>query len=469
MSTSTQSLAGTAAAKPLGWVSWSLAQGARDPYYIMVVIYIFLPYFASTVVNDPVRGQSLIGYITSTAGIILAVVAPFLGAIADKNPRRKPWLAIMLSLMAIGSFSLWFITPSSDNTAIWAFTVLLILINTCFGISEVFHNAMLPTIAPANRVGIVSGLAFAFGNFSALGLMLFVLIAFALPGSLDWSFIPETPLFALDQTSHEDDRIVGPLAAVWMLLLSVPLFLFSPDGKSSQITVAAATRQGIKDLLTTLKQLRHYKNIALYLLARMFFSDGMSGVLVFGGVYASGTFDWDTIDLLMFGLSTSAAAVVGACLGGWLDDRLGSRSTLQFAIIASTIILLLMVSIQPNSVLFFIPISNEPVWSFPFLQTLSELIYIGMCGFFAVFFVTALSSARALMARISPPEMATQFFGLYALSGTVTAFLAPLLVAVTTDFFASQKIGFASLAVLIIIGSVMLLKVREERASVAPS
>ena len=86
------SLAGTPAAKPLGYLSWPFGQGARDPYYILVIIYIFYPYFSNTVVGDPVRGQALIGYLTAGAGFVLAIAAPFLGAIADKDGRRKPWV-----------------------------------------------------------------------------------------------------------------------------------------------------------------------------------------------------------------------------------------------------------------------------------------------------------------------------------------------------------------------------------------
>ncbi len=86
---------------------------------------------------------------------------------------------------------------------------------------------------------------------------------------------------------------------------------------------------------------------------------------------------------------------------------------------------------------------------------------------FALFFVTGLSSSRTLMARIAPPEMMTQFFGLFALSGTVTAFLAPLLVATTTSLFQSQRAGMASLILLMVIGSGLLLKVREVQSTVA--
>ena len=159
--------------------------------------------------------------------------------------------------------------------------------------------------------------------------------------------------------------------------------------------------------------------------------------------------------------------MIGAYVGGRLDDRVGSIRALQIAIGTSSVVLLTLVSVQPDTILYVFEVGAEPVWDSPYFATLPELFYFGTNQVFAMFFVTGLSASRTLMARISPPEMATQFFGLFALSSTVTAFLAPLLVATTTDIFSSQRIGFASLAALMIIGAVMLLKVKEERATVA--
>ncbi|MDK1024540.1 MAG: MFS transporter [Gammaproteobacteria bacterium] len=461
------SLAGTPAASPLGYFSWTFGQGARDPYYIMVIIYIFFPYFSNTVVGDPIQGQTLIGYLNATGGLILALTAPFLGAIADKNGRRKPWVACTVVLMSVGAGCLWFVLPGEQGLSIYATLGLLLAINTAFAISEVFHNAMLPSIAPVNRVGVISGLAFALGNVGGLCLMLFVLFAFAMPGTNDWSFLPTEALFGIDQAAHEHDRIVGPIAGVWMFLFTLPVLLFTPDGKSSGIPMWQAARQGVRDVLATVRQLKHYANIAIYLLARMFFIDGMVGVMTFGGVYASGTFGWDTTTLLIFGLFTSGSAMIGAYVGGRLDDHLGSIRTLKIAIGMSSVGLITLVSIQPDTILYIIPVSTSPVWEFPYLQTTAEIFYFCTNQVFAMVFVTGLSSSRTLMARLSPPEMATQFFGLFALSGTVTAFLAPLLVATTTDWFQSQRAGFASLAILMIIGGVLLLKVKEEQATVA--
>lgn len=161
--------------------------------------------------------------------------------------------------------------------------------------------------------------------------------------------------------------------------------------------------------------------------------------------------------------------MVGAYLGGLTDDKLGSIATLKVSITMTTLILIALVSIQTDSIFFVVSVSTEPVWSSPYFSTISELAYFSMFQVFALFFVTGLSASRTLMAKISPPEMATQFFALYSLSGTVTAFLAPLLVGTTTAFFQSQRAGFTSLIVLMVIGVIMLFYVVEERASVAPA
>lgn len=460
------SLAGTPAASPLGYYSWAFGQAARDPFYIMVVIYIFFPYFSAVVVGDPVRGQSLIGYINASVGFVLAATILFLGAIADTVGRRKPWILVTYGTIAIGGFLLWWVKPGSEGLSLYSSVGLIFIIMVAFAYAEVFHNAMLPSITPAERAGEVSGLAYALGNLGAVSMMVFVLFAFALPGVQDWPFLPEQPLLGIDHSLNEHDRIVGPISGIWLVIFILPVLLFTPDGLSRGITWRQAARTGIREVATTLRQLiKHYSNIAVYLVARMLFNDGMVGVLIFGGVYAAGNFGWETITLLIFGLTTSVSAMIGAYLGGRLEDRLGSMRTLKIAIFGSATLLVVLTSITPETLFFVIPASDEPVWAFPYFSTLAELAYLATNQAFALFFVTGLSASRTLMAKISPPEMATQFFGLYGLSGSITAFLAPLLVAVVTDITQSQRIGFASLVMLIVVGGLMLGLVREEQAT----
>ena len=461
-------ISGTPAASPLGYVSWAGFEWARNPYVILITIYIFAPYFSTTVVGDPVKGQGLLGYTNAISGAMIATMAPFLGAIADKRGRRKPWILVFVAVMVPSIFLLWYAEEAGGGIGIYPTLFLIVLIAVMFEFSAVFHNAMLPAIAPASKVGMISGLALSFGNLGGLLLMVFVLYAFALPGQVDWGFIPDAPLFGLDQSAQEHNRIVGPLTAFWMLAFSLPLFLFTPDGKDATISVKETVKQGLTEVWVTIREVSHYANVALYLIARMIFNDGLVGILIFGGVYAAGTFGWDTIALLIFGIVTSLSAAIGAIIGGKLDDLVGSRVAVLIAVGATAVLLLIGISFQPDSILFVIPVEpGKAVWSFPYYQTLPEILYFLNTQFFGIFITVGFASARTMMARISPPELVTQFFGLYALSGTATAFLAPLLVGFFTDTFESQRAGFASLIGLLVIGFLMMLFVREEQATVA--
>ena len=445
-----------------------LGQAAREPLFIIVVIYIFFPYFSNVVIGDPVRGQTVVGALNASAGLFMAFTVPFMGAIADKIGRRKPWILVSYCIMGAAGIGLWWILPAGEGLGVTLGSALILVFLVAFGYAEVFHNSMLASVAPVEKTGLISGLGFALANLCGIILLLFVLFAFALPGVMELSFIPDEPLFGLDRSTHGHDRIVGPVGGAWLFLAMLPMMLFTPDGEASKRSLSADVRSGLQDVLATIRQLKHYANVAIFLLARMFFNDGMMGVVIFSGVYASGIFGWDTTSLLLLGLCTTVSAMTGVFIGGFLDDRFGSLVTLKFAVGMMSLLLLILISIQPDAVLFTIGVSTEPVWAAPVFRTIAEITYFLTFQFFAAFSLIGLSTSRTLMARISPPERTTQFFGLYGLSGTVTAFLAPLMVATMTGWFQSQRIGFASLLILIVTGAILLLKVSEERASLAP-
>ena len=459
-----RTLTGITAAGPLGYHSWALFEWARNPYVILITVYIFAPYFSTTVVGDPVQGQSLLGFANSLSGFLIALCAPFLGAIADKGGRRKPWIVVYVVVMVPAIFALWWALPAGGGLGIYPTLGLIILVAIAFEFSAVFHNAMLPSVAPVSKIGMVSGYALFYGNVASILLMVFVLYAFALPGNSEWTFIPEAPLFGLDQNTSEHERIVAPLSAVWLLVFTLPLLRFTPDHTVGALPTRVAVRQGLADVWQTLRRLRHYKNVALYLVARMIFNDGMVGVLIFSGVYAAGTFGWDSITMLIFGILTSISAAVGALIGGRLDDRLGSKRAVLLAVGGTGLLLASAVTIQPDSVLFIAVDQHVVLWPLPYFNTWPELAYFLNFQAFAMFITVAFASARTMMARLAPPSMMTQFFGLYALSGTATAFLAPFLVGVFTRAFESQRAGYASLIILLFVGFIMMLGVKEEQA-----
>ncbi|MBV1887040.1 MAG: MFS transporter, partial [Parvibaculaceae bacterium] len=170
-------------AKALGQNSWAFYEWARNPIWIVVAIYIFGPYFSSQVVGDPVRGQALWGTINAVAGIVIAVLAPFLGAMADRVGKRKPWIISMTLFMAGAGFVLWYALPNNGGIGILGAGLAMIVISVAFEFSAVFHNSMLPTIARDNKLASLSGLGLALGNLASLIVLVFMLITIMLPGS----------------------------------------------------------------------------------------------------------------------------------------------------------------------------------------------------------------------------------------------------------------------------------------------
>ena len=111
----TLAVTGAPAASRVGQWSWAVFEWARNPYVILITIYLFAPYFTQHVVGDPVRGQVVWGAINGYGGIATAILAPILGAIADSGGRRKPWILFFVCVMAPTSFLLWFALPDQKG------------------------------------------------------------------------------------------------------------------------------------------------------------------------------------------------------------------------------------------------------------------------------------------------------------------------------------------------------------------
>ena len=453
-------------ASPLGQWAWAWFEGARNPHVLLITIYIFAPYFYTHLVGDPVKGQTLWGDLNSRAGLIIAVVAPFLGAIADAGGRRKPWLFVFSLTLTATAVSLWYALPNQAGLSLFAISALLVATIVSFDFTAVFHNAMLPTLVPDKDVGRLSGLALALGNLSGVILFVFMLVCFVWPGEVDWPFVPAKPWFGVDKAAFEPERMVGPLFGVWFILFGSWLFFFTPDQPRVALGPVAAVKRGVGSLVNTVLSLRNYRNVAWFLFWRMLYNDGCNAVLIFGGGYAATTFSWTTQDLLVYGVILSVFATYGGVFGGWLDHRFGSRNGLLIAIGGTMVGLVLSLSMRPDTILFFIPYDpkSPPVHGLPFFETWPEIIYVAIVIIIAIFITAAYANSRTMMARIAPALKMTEFFGLYALSGTATAFLAPQVVARFTDWSGSLAIGLASILILLGLGWIGMLFVKNERA-----
>jgi MFS transporter, UMF1 family len=459
------SATGERAASRLGQISWAVYEWGRTPYVLLVTIYFFSPYFARVVVGDPVEGQWLWGAIAATGGLIVACLAPFLGAIADKGGRRKPWIALYTCLLAAAMLTMWNAVPHATGWVLFGVGASVALANVSFEFSAVFHNAMLPTIAPPRRVAGLSGLGLSLGNAGGIVILLFMLIAFALPGHVHWPFVPARPLWGVDQAAHEPERLSGPIAAIWLLIFCIPLFVFTPDRRGTSLPIGSAIRESIRTVISTIKSLRRYRNVGAYLFARLFFNDGMTAVLTFGGIYASSTFHWGPIEMLIYGIELSMFAVLGGFVGGWLDNHLGSKRAIFVSIGGSAVFGLVTLTFAPDRMFWFIPydVHAPPVWSLPFFRTWPEIVFLMIVNFIAVLITAGYANSRTMLARIAPTSKMTEFFGLYSLSGTSTTFLATGFVSWLTRASHSQRIGLLGETLFLAIGLILMIFVKERR------
>ena len=177
-----------------GALSWSIFEGGRDPFIILVTIYIFMPYVASTLVGDPVRGQELISRVDQFIGWTVMATAPFLGASIDKLGPRKGWLGLTVLLMVPLIAALWWAKPGGPMTLT---TVMLLMAaaRVLFNYNEVLHNSLLVRAAGLENAHKASGLALSLGNLFSVVALAFTAWAFALPGKVDWGWVPSAPLF----------------------------------------------------------------------------------------------------------------------------------------------------------------------------------------------------------------------------------------------------------------------------------
>ncbi len=448
-------------ASKLGQYSWGFFDWANQPYFTIVGVAVFAPYFATTFVGDAVRGQELWGYIGAAAGFIIAMFSPIAGAIADAAGRRKPWLIAGSIGFFIGAMLLWFAYPGAPH-GVWFIAAALVLAGISMELNVVFNNAMLPDIAPPNRLGYLSGFGYGIGYVGGFVALAWVIYAFIGPVEYDIAFFPEVPWWGLDGAAHEHNRIVGPIAAVWYAIFVLPLFLFTPDRPSQKLKAGVAIRQGISTFGQTLRKAGRYGNILRFLIARMIYNDGLAAMYMFGGIYAAGTFGWSTGQTSAFVVILIVFAMIGAFLGGVLDDRIGSKRTLYISISFLIIGAVGSVSINADSILFFIPVGavnpDAPFQSVPELMYLFFGVFVGMGG------GPTQSASRSFMARLSPKGMETEFFGLFAFSGKATVFIAPLLVALVTNIYDSQRAGLVVVTALLFVGLFLLIPVRNERA-----
>ncbi|HLW27110.1 MAG TPA: MFS transporter [Kiloniellales bacterium] len=410
--------------------AWCLYDWANQGFPTIIETFIFATFFTQAVATSQVEGTAQWGYTLSLAGICIVILSPIFGAIADQGGRRKPWLATFSGLSMAACALLWFTQPSPDYV-LWALVCFGIAATT-YELTLVFYNAMLTDVAPPGRIGRLSGWGWASGYAGGLVLLLLILFSFVQP---------EEPLFGLDKDGAEHIRVSTLLVAGWWLVFGLPLFLFVPDRKSTGLPLKKAVGKGLRQLFETARNLRHYGNVARFLLARLLYNDGLNTVFAFGAIYAAGTFGMTFDQIVLFGIGLNVTAGLGAFAFAWINDIIGSKRTVQISLLAMMSIGIILVLL--HSLFWF--------WVFGLLL--------------GIFFGPAQAASRALMAELAPEGLEAEMFGLYALSGKAIAFLGPAVLAFVTGLFDSQRAGMASIVIFFLFGFLVLCSVKEQRAT----
>lgn len=441
--------------------AWLFFDWAAQPFFTLITTFVFAPFFASALAANPASGQALWGYATGLAGLTIALLSPLLGGIADRTGPRKPWIAAFGGLLVIGSALLWFAVPGSPLAVPIALAGFVIAtIGAEF--ATTFNNAMMHRLVPPERLGWLSGTGWAIGYLGGLVSLAITLALLAADPLTGRTLAGLTPILGLEAAAREGDRFAGPLTALWFILFVTPMFLLTPDSQRSRMSFREAARGGVGRVKATLLELPRLPSLGRFLLANMIYQDALVALFAFGGIYGAGVFGWQTIELGVFGILLTVTGTLGAWLGGRLDDIIGGKAVVLGAIATLLFTCLGILSLGPDRILFVIP-AAPAIPGDGLFASLPERVYLGLGLLIGLVAGPLQASSRSLMARLAPRDRVGEFFGLFALSGKVTSFLGPTLVALATTIFASQQAGLAVLVLFFATGGLLLAGVTVER------
>ena len=436
---------------------WWAFDWASQPYFTLGLTFVFGPYFAS-VASDYFMGtgldetaadaqaQSLWSLGQTITGILIAICAPVLGALADNAGRRMPWVAAFAIFYIIGAAGLWYLTPDGSFL-----TGALI----CFGVgligaefTTIFTNSLLPDLGNTEQIGRISGWGFAIGYAGGVTALFIMLLLFVEQDG-GATLIGLAPAFGLDPATMQGTRFVGPFMALWYAIFMIPFALWVREVKRTP--TPGGVPKALGDLVTLIKSLPGKVSLSAYLASSMFYRDSLNALYAFGGTYAALVLNWSIVQVGIFGIIAAIFSAIATFVGGLVDERIGPKP-----------IIISMIFVLMGVCGFILGMTRESIWG---LQ-LAEGSGIPDIAFFICGAVIGSaggvlqSSSRTMMVRHAEPGNPTEAFGLYALSGKATAFLGPGLIFLTTTTFGDTRLGMLPLIILFAVGLFLLFWVK---------
>ncbi|MGZ2431594.1 MFS transporter [Rhizobium redzepovicii] len=432
---------------------WMFFDWAAQPFFTVVTTFIFGPYFVSRLTDDPVSAQTTWSNMATISSVIIALLSPILGSIADQSGARKPWIGFFAVIKIASLFCLWFAAPGSP---VLYPVIFMILASISAEFSIVFNDSMMPRLVAKHEVGKLSNTAWGLGYLGGIIVLIAVVTLLAASPESGKTILGLEPLFGLDPRTGEDARITGPISAVWYLIFILPMFFFTPDvGRG--LPFGTAVRAGLREVKNTLGELKERRGILTFLIARMIYQDGVNGLLILGGIFAAGMFGWATIEIGIYGIILNVVAIFGCLIAGRIDKGVGSKVTVVISLTMLLLATIGIISTGPGYTLFgLLPLPTAD--SGGLFGTAAEKAYIlyGLLIGFA--FGPVQASSRSYLARSVSPEEAGRYFGIYALSGRATSFMATLLFSLVTYMSGSPRLGMATLILFLAGGLVLLIR-----------
>jgi UMF1 family MFS transporter len=419
-----------------GWCMYDVADSA---FTTVIVTALYAPYFSKVVVGDPPRpdvlwgfkGDFLWGVAASISEIIVALLAPILGAVADYSGSRKKFLAACAVIIVFFTATLYFVGPGMAVLGL----VLYIIANVGFAGGGVFIDSFLPGISNESNAGRISGIKWALGYTSGL-----IAVALCLPLSKNIVDNPTPEQLSLA-------RLIPLVVAAYYAVAVIPTFLFLKDRSIPKPLPKGESylTMGFRQLKQTLRHIRQYKDLFKLLIAFLVYNDGIVTVIYFAALYATDTIGFTTEEVAVMFIAMNVIAAAGAFSFGWIADRIGQKRTLfiSLSIWIATVVLA-----------YFIQYGNKAGF-----YAVAALAGIGMGS--------CQSVTRSLLALFTPKENAAEFFGFLGIAGKALAFLGPIVFGTVSQVTGSQRPAILSVGAFFVIGMILLSFVNEKRGKEA--
>jgi len=399
--------------------AWALYDWANSAFTLIVITgffpIFFRQYWAAEEASSSITFY--LGLVNAAASLIIALLAPFLGTVADLGNLKKRFLGLFAFLGVLMTLSLFWVTSGQ-----WQLALMLYLFGT-FGFmgANVFYDAMLVDVSDRKHLDQVSAWGYALGYIGSA-----LLFSFCVWMTLS----PDT--FGL-KSNTEAVRYSFLLVAIWWSIFSLPLFFFVKEA-GGVVEKSGLIKKSWRQLIGTLKDIRQHKPVIIFLLAYWLYIDGVDSIVRMAVDYGQ-SLGFDSSSLIKALLLTQFIAFPAAIMFGYLGASIGTRKALLLGIGVYMLVTIWAATI-------------DETWEFYVLAVAIGLVQGG---------VQALS--RSLYAQLIPKEQAAEFFGFYNMLGKSAAVLGPMMIGGVTLITGSHRIAMLTLLILFIAGAALLIKV----------